>query len=408
MNKSYNEHLSEDEMFFLYSNLQNGEISLLFSTKKLLFNLISQNQYEKSFIHIDGTYKLIDLGLPVMIISTETKEHKFRPICFFVTFSEKKEQINLMLKELNKFMFEKFNYNFSPEYVLSDNCDAIIAACRDSIPNSFVHLLCHFHIMKGVRQKLQKIHLQNHKPVVYMGLKMLKNSSTEQIFSHHWKIVQDFWKARGVCNKFISSFEKENIKKKVSWHYGTSFFGKSRSNNSLESGNKLLKDHFDRKPHNIKDFLVKIQDFLREYSKQENTTFIAESTIGKKIKKAAESIVQNEKVLFFEYEGKENFLYYPRKDMQQNSERQLINSLHNFIENLDHMPKDMNEHYETKQYFRTINLTEKTCDCSNFYKYAYCKHIISFKIFDGELADPEVKARRKPGRKAKATTALKR
>ena len=90
--KTYQQELNDDELFFIYTHLSETEVSILFSTRSLVMNLIKQGNLHPSLIHIDGTFKLIDLGLPVLQISTETLEHNYRPICFFITYSESKEK----------------------------------------------------------------------------------------------------------------------------------------------------------------------------------------------------------------------------------------------------------------------------------------------------------------------------
>ena len=80
--KTFNSSLNQDQLFFIHSQFEKGEVSVLFSSKALIENLIKQSQQQPSFLHIDATYKLIDLGLPLFVISTENINHAFRPICF--------------------------------------------------------------------------------------------------------------------------------------------------------------------------------------------------------------------------------------------------------------------------------------------------------------------------------------
>jgi len=79
----YFQDLKDDEMFFIFSCFQSDEVSILFSTRALINNLIKQSQLQPSFIHIDGPFKLIDLGFPITL-STETVSHNFRPIAFLI------------------------------------------------------------------------------------------------------------------------------------------------------------------------------------------------------------------------------------------------------------------------------------------------------------------------------------
>ena len=87
VSKTYNASLKTDEMFLIYSEFSKGEVTVLFTSKALLENVIKQSEKQPSFLHLDGTYKLIDLGLPLLIVSTENL-HNFRPIAFCVSWAE--------------------------------------------------------------------------------------------------------------------------------------------------------------------------------------------------------------------------------------------------------------------------------------------------------------------------------
>jgi len=84
MRKKYSQQLKDDELFFIEAEFEKDKVSILFSNRALLNNLIKQNQMEPSLIHIDATYKLIDIGLPLITLSTETIAHNYRPIAFLM------------------------------------------------------------------------------------------------------------------------------------------------------------------------------------------------------------------------------------------------------------------------------------------------------------------------------------
>jgi len=262
--KSYHESLAEDELFYIHSEFKNGEVSLLFSSKALLKNLIKPSNVQSMFVHIDCTFKLVDLGLPLMIISTETLNHSFRPVAFCLTWAESIDYVMLLLSKLSYFYKEKFNFSFCPLFVMSDNADAFITGCKSSFAHEFIHLSCHFHITKRLKDKTQGGELKQHKVQIFFGVKCLKNPATLPIFKNTWTLVSKYWKENNLPEKFINTFESEYIKKTPQWHYGASFPGKSRTNNSLESGNNVLKTFFNRKAVNIREFLGKMRKFIEE------------------------------------------------------------------------------------------------------------------------------------------------
>jgi len=74
----------------------------------------------------------------------------------------------------------------------------------------------------------------------------LKNSPSVSFFKNAWNLVKLYWESKDVKKEFIEAFKKEYIDKVPQWHYGAAFCGKSRTNNSLESGNNVLKNFFNR------------------------------------------------------------------------------------------------------------------------------------------------------------------
>lgn len=232
----YSENLAADEVFYIESTISEDEVSILFATKALLCNLVNQVAHQPLFLHVNSTYKLIDLRFPVVHVSTETLNHNYRPLCFFITESETTDKIAKMLRLLQNFYRENLNFELRPEYIVSDNADNIISACRKVFGLQFTHLTCLFHLKKGVNEKLKKNILKPYEKTIWYGIKSLKNCNDYQMLTKVWKLIKSHWETNEVPNDFIKVFYDEYIKKNVVWYNGASFAGKGRTNNSLESG----------------------------------------------------------------------------------------------------------------------------------------------------------------------------
>ena len=70
------------------------------------------------------------------------------------------------------------------------------------------------------------------------------------------------------------------------------------------------------------------------------------------------------------------------------------------------LPQSVEELFSSWGQFRTINSEEKTCDCCYYFKYGYCKHVLALMMIKGELKDPVLKKKNKPGRKPQIKKAL--
>jgi len=206
--KTYNAELAADEMFFIYSEFKECEVSLLLTSKALIENIKKQAQFQPSFMHIDATHKLIDLGLPIFIVSTETIMHSFRPIAFFISWSESKAQVICLMTKLCEFMKEKFQYEFLPKFVMSDNSDAIISGIKEVFKHEYTHLACHFHLAKNLKEKTKSQDLKELKHEIFLGGKALKNSSSFSFFKNVWAIVKTYWEEKGIKRNLLKLFGK--------------------------------------------------------------------------------------------------------------------------------------------------------------------------------------------------------
>lgn len=232
----YTPELPQDDIFFLDDTISQDEVSILFTSKSLLSNLFKQEINQNSFFHIDATYKILDLRFPVVHLSTETINHNYRPLFFYITESETTEKIKKMLTTIIDFLKDEYNYIWKPKFVLSDNADNFISACHLAFKHNYSHLTCLFHLKKGINDKLKKETLKDYEKQIWYGIKCLKNCETLAMRNQVWKLVKKYWDDKEVPEEFIKNFELEYIKKKVYWFNGCSFAGKSRTNNSLESG----------------------------------------------------------------------------------------------------------------------------------------------------------------------------
>ena len=197
--------------------------------------------------------------------------HNFRPIAFFVSWSESSSQVTLMMKKLQDFLSENFNFELKPQYILTDNSDALITGCKKAFGHDYIHLGCHFHIAKRLREKAMSKGMKEKKQVLFFGLKALKNSPTLEFFKEIWKIIKKYREDEEISKELVQSFENEYIKKPVQWQDGTAFPGKSRTNNSWSLGIILSKIFLTEK--NTKEFFCKMRDFVTAWSTLEKTSF---------------------------------------------------------------------------------------------------------------------------------------
>jgi hypothetical protein len=78
----------ESRMICLHKNLAMERYIIVFSSFTLLKNLVEISKTSEPFVHLDTTYNLMQNGLLLMIMSTETLNHELRLISLAITLSE--------------------------------------------------------------------------------------------------------------------------------------------------------------------------------------------------------------------------------------------------------------------------------------------------------------------------------
>jgi len=142
----------------------------------------------------------------------------------------------------------------------------------------------------------------------------------------------------------------------------------------VESGNNILKNYFNRRAQSLKEFLAKMKDFVREWSTLEKTSFPIQYNYKERVRNQAKILVETESIL--KIEEMPGFLFCLRKRLAKD-QKDIV--LEKFTKR-KHLPANAEELHEGWGCLRVINTLHQTCDCGNFQKYGYCKHIIALKI----------------------------
>jgi len=258
---------------------------------------------------------LTTLRYPLIIISTEDVRHRFRPICFSSSESETIAKVTKLFTLLPEFLLREFQFQLNPKYILTDNSDSFLTASKRFFSQAYTHMSCYFHRIKRVQEKLKKKDLVPFQKNIYYGIKSLRNAVNQEEFDVIWDLIEQYWHEKGVPKGFIETFKSEYIVKDFGWFFESAFPGESRSHHSRESGNSLLKAHFNSKPYALKDFIIGMKKFCRAYSTLEKTEFAKDALYARNILNKAHNIKDKAVVSPM----KPGCVYYARKVIADNS-----------------------------------------------------------------------------------------
>ena len=191
----------EEDLSIIGLDLNIESFRITFSSKALIKNCINQSnsQYKQmntpSFLHVDGTYKLLSNGFVVIVIGTEDINHQFRLIALSVVAHEKKEAFFFALQDVKHALKLYFDFKVHPQYVKGDGADCIFLSVKELWTDS-TYLLCLFHLKKAVTAKINrekdaeiKKLLKEKSPLINYGINLLIDSKSWLEFEKLWCLI---------------------------------------------------------------------------------------------------------------------------------------------------------------------------------------------------------------------------
>lgn len=279
---SFDPALKDEEMFVLEKNLDLSTFNVIFSSKNLLKNALNQSQSIRtkgfegrvpSFYHVDGTYKLLDAGFVTLVLGTENIYHQFRPIALSIVAHEDTESYEILFQKTREWINKLFDEEWIPKFALMDGAKAALNATKNVFGETKV-ILCWFHMLKAIRNHIYNLkpsvaknHLKENWAFICYGLGLLAKTRSQKQLLDLWRIIRDDWeKALQLDEDFVLYIEGEYIKSKFTWNQST-FLGKSRTNNSVESFNNVLKQtYFESKRFDVISFFNVAKRMIKDFS----------------------------------------------------------------------------------------------------------------------------------------------
>jgi len=111
----------ERKVFILDQYFEKNNFCVSFSTKTLIKNAIFQSLYDFSLICIDGTYKLIKQGYPLIIMTTTDKQYHGHQIAFALVNEESQKNFEFFFNSINKQLLNIDDYSLNHGRWLTSN-----------------------------------------------------------------------------------------------------------------------------------------------------------------------------------------------------------------------------------------------------------------------------------------------
>jgi hypothetical protein len=255
---------------------EEGQSSLFFrfliTSKFLLKQAIGT-----SLVATDATYKLLWLGMPVLIVGTTDAKRQFHPFAIGVCTNETARDFQFVFSSLIEGVKKHFDTDYKPDILLADSAPAITNGFKSAFgyqDDDFIRLNCWPHTERNLDKKIKGIKSDKIRREVKTDIHLIQLANTRDDFKFLWDQFCKKWRSKRMSDvsTFVEYMEKNWIKINCNWYEGAAP-GYPSSNNALESTNKQIKDSFtfrNRLP--MMQFLELLVSIVTKWTQDRMTT----------------------------------------------------------------------------------------------------------------------------------------
>lgn len=390
-------------------NEKNPGFKFFVSTKQLLASAIPVHH-----VHVDGTYKLIWQGFPVIQIGTTDFHRSFHAFGLGVCTTETSSDYKFIFNAVKKGVKKVYNIDYHPTILIRDGAHSIQNGFEDAFGDQGVGLMCWAHMRRKMVEKMSKfIHDKKQRFELLADLDKLQLSKNNDTFDRASVLFVEKWKI--VSDEAMIYFDSEWLRKNRFWYEGASsnmMPNIPSHNNAIEVANRLIKDeHTLRERFDLGQFRSVIFEMLQAWSLayvagEKEFHYSAEIDL-KQWTEAYTWAKQNVPMKVTD-EGDRIMYRIPIavefSDTVANDDWKTFEEFksENFKFNFVTFPKPLTKH----------NYCQGICDCSSFFKLYMCEHVLGialrmkFVIAPVEAKSLPLGQKRKRGRPGLAKAAL--
>lgn len=350
----------------------------------------------------DATYKVNDLGYPLITTVTQDGEHSIFPTSFSIVSSESEATYTFCLNALKKSYFKLFKKKMPFKYIMSDAANYIFNATQKNCENMKEHLVCFFHLKQAIKKNFaeKKVHKKDRKAILNC-VDDMQGSITQVQFDKYYELFKNEYFQYQEFLDYFDTYWVSQQSKTTKWRFFDMEPGIFLTNNICESLNSSLKrDYMNRERKPLHQFLKTLKDI-----------FIDISNENKKLKESP-LITTNMKITAAQIEAKKLFIfrkgyYFTHKDCHSKLSLSVIDA---FLDGRYTNIADMRANLKIIVVLAFNNVKkEVTCFCKEGYTYNHCLHKMALEIYLGVrerivLLQPN----KRRGRKRRATKALEK
>lgn len=383
---------------------------MIYTTKRLL----QYAQGAKS-LHVDGTYKIVIQGFPVIVIGFSDLENTFHLSGLGLVSGKGAADYQFMFESLRNGVVEVTDDEMQPDAVVADSAASISKAVKDTFDGAVTRIHCWAHVMMNVEK--QSFKTPANKSEFKDDVRSLQMSSDQQKFENGCKLLEKKWAKREA--EVMKWFKGSYISKNNTWYSGA-LERTPKTNNVTEAFNRGLKKfqtYYQRKGVNV--FMRKGLDIVKQRSKEylldkKPPVMSLDYAADKKLMEKTQQYSKLNKSVVSEQEKDNGTKYYVFGG--DNAGRITMQDVNKWKSNqastFNEFKKTMLDIHQIHFKGPNMDLKNAVCTCPDFGKNHCCKHVALIAIRTGLLVPPDdvvqesVAAKNPRGRPRKTTKAL--
>jgi hypothetical protein len=216
-----------------------------------------------TMFHADATFKLSDLGYPVITCGFTDRARSYQVAAIFVVSRRTAREYSECFRSLSRLFRTLLGVTVSVNYVMGDAEDAQTNAYVDigEFKNAHV-LMCFFHVLYNVRKRTHHLSVYLRKIVMKAIMDMHFAVDLDDFDATRLDAIK-LWKSKRHLVSFAAYFEKEWLRGKYrhwqAYHTPTGF---ATTNNPCEIFNASMKRFFQRRRWHMQVLLQKLMDLV--------------------------------------------------------------------------------------------------------------------------------------------------
>ena len=191
-------------------------------------------------VHIDATYKVIDIGYPVIVLGMTDVNQRFVLLALAIVSDEKMETYFWVLDVLRR-ECEKYGLIFKPKNLIGDLAPQISQAIQQFEPEC-LRTHCWVHVLKGMN-KVMKGLPRCLKEEIISDIFFLQLISSKALFEKGWALFLEKWQQIRQTEECIVQLNQNYRLNNSNWYEGYAVHSPS-TNNALERFNLTIKTRY--------------------------------------------------------------------------------------------------------------------------------------------------------------------